>query len=193
MAILSGLNHARPDALKFSAASFLVLSLILTACKPPASDDYLERVDLAGEASVASKPLPSPDVTNAVWADSQTAGRILYGVPGEAPFLALECERSGTDMPHIRFIRFAPADPQARALFALVGNGHIARVPVDSTWNGRAWLWEGLVPANEPDLDVLTGQRVVAATLPGAGQLDLKPSQNPARLIEACRTDAKIG
>jgi hypothetical protein len=161
--------------------------VMVSACKPPASDDYLERVDLAEATGAVGEPLPSPDVTNAVWADGQVAERILYGVPGEVPFLALACERSTNGEQYIKVVRFAPADPQAEALFALVGNGHIARVPVDATWNGRAWLWEGIVPADEPDLEVLTGKRPVAATLPGAGQLILNPSPRTAQLIEACR------
>jgi len=162
--------------------------VMVTACKPPASDEYLERVDLAQATGAVGDPLPSPDVTDAVWADGQIAGRILYGIPGEVPFLALACERSTNGEQYIKIIRFASADPQAKALFALVGNGHIARVPVDATWNGRAWLWEGIVPADEPDLEVLTGKRPVAATLPGAGQLNLNPSPRPAQLIEACRS-----
>lgn len=164
-----------------------IAALPLAACKPPASDDYLERVDLSQAAGAAGEPLLSPDVTGAVWADGKIAGRILYGIPGEVPFLALACEQSDAGTRQIRFIRFTPADPKAKALFALVGNGHIARVPVDATWNGQAWLWEGTLPAQEPDLEVLTGKRSVAATLPGAGQLDLNPSPRPGQLIEQCR------
>ena len=178
--------------MRLSARSLALTAplLIIAACKPAASDDYLQRIDLAEGASAAGEPLPSPDVTHAVWADGKIAGRILYGIPGEVPFLALACEQSDTGERRIRFIRFAPADPQAKALFALVGNGHIARVPVDATWNGRAWLWEGTLPADEPDLEVLTGMRTVTATLPGAGQLDLGPSPRPGHVIEACRMDS---
>lgn len=132
------------------------------------------------------EPLPSPDTTDAVWANGKTADRILFGIPGETPFLALQCERTG-GAPQIRITRFAAASAQAEALFALVGNGHIARFPIDAEWNGRAWLWEGTIPADEPDLEVLTGKRTVSATLPGAGQLDLNPSPLPGELVEACR------
>lgn len=176
---------ARPPARLLA----LIIPLVLvSACKPPASEDYLARIDLADAAGLASEPLPSPDVTHAVWADGSIAGRIVYGVPGQVPYLALTCERSIPGPGKIRFIRFAAADPQAQALFALVGNGHIVRIAVDATWNGRAWLWEGTVPADDPDLAVLTGKRTVAATLPGAGQLDLNPSPLPGELVEACRT-----
>ncbi len=166
----------------------LAATVTLTACKPPASDDYLERVDLSEAKGASAEPLESPDTTGAVWADGKIAGRIIYGLPGEIPFLALACENAPNDERQIRFIRFAAADPQAKALFALVGNGHIARIPVDATWNGRAWLWEGVLPADDSDLEVLTGQRTIAATLPGAGQLNLNPSPRPGQLIDACRT-----
>ena len=166
----------------------LVATAAATACKPPASDDYIQRADLSEAAGSAAKPSPSPDVTNAIWAEGKIAGRILYGIPGQVPYLALACETGPEGQKRVRFIRFAAADPQAKALFALVGNGHIARIPVDSTWNGRAWLWEGTLPADDPDLEALTGKRIVTATLPGAGQLDLNPDPRPGLLIEACRT-----
>lgn len=169
----------------------LAATAAVTACKPPASEDYIQRTELADANRPAAKPLPSPVVTNAVWADGKTAGRILYGIPGEVPFLALVCETAPTGERQVRFIRFAAADPQAKALFALVGNGHVARIPVDATWNGRAWLWEGTLSADDQDLEVLTGKRAVTATLPGAGQLDLNPSPRPGQLIEACRTPSE--
>lgn len=178
--------NARPLAL-------IIPLMVVASCKPPASDDYLERVDLAEATGVVGAPLPSPDVIDAVWADGKIAERILYGNPGEVPFLALACERSTIGEPYIKIIRFAAADPQAKALFALVGNGHIARIPVDATWNGRAWLWEGIIAAGNPDLEVLTGKRAVAATLPGAGQLNLNPSPRPGQLVEACRSPLELG
>ncbi len=163
----------------------LVALLLICACKPPATDEYVERVDLAETRGTVGEPLPSPDVEGAVWADSG-ANRIVYGIPGQVPFLALACE-GGAGAGQIHITRFAAADARAKALFALIGNGHIARLPVDAKWNGQAWLWEGSIPADDPRTEVLTGTRKVTATLPGAGMLDLNPSPKPSQLVEACR------
>ena len=64
---------------------------LLAACKPPAADGYVERVDLAQAGPFASEPLPSPDTTGALWAASDTPGRILFGLPGKPPLVALAC------------------------------------------------------------------------------------------------------
>lgn len=157
----------------------------LAACKPPAVDDYVERVALDAAQSRASDPLPSPDTTGALWAESDRPGRILYGKPGAAPLLALACE-AGAGTPRIHVTRYVAADPEAKALLALIGNGHVARIPVDATWNGRAWLWEGYIDADDPGLDVLTGPRRIEATVPGGGTVDIHPSARPQHLVEVC-------
>lgn len=158
----------------------------LAGCKPPAADDYVARVTLDKARSYASEPLPSPDTEGALWAESDRPGRILYGKPGEAPLMALACEDGGEAGKRIHITRFAAADPEAKAVLALIGNGHVSRFHVDATWNGRAWLWEGYVAADDPDLEVLTGPRQVEATVPGAGSLDLNSSERPRHLIETC-------
>ena len=167
-----------------SQSLFLALTLALTACKPPATDDYADRTGTADAGVFASPPIDSPDTANAVWAEGGRAERIVYGEPGEAPFLALSCE---TDSPRheIQITRFAEADPDAKALMAMIGNGHTARLPIDAVWNGRVWLWQGTYWPGS--VDVLTGPRRVEVTIPGAGSLILNPSPRPAQLIEACR------
>ncbi|WP_162789580.1 hypothetical protein [Altererythrobacter sp. ZODW24] len=160
----------------------------LAACNPPAADDYVERVELENTGNGGSEPLASPDAENAIWGIGAGEMRLLYGNPGQPPFLGISCEGVGTDRPLIRLVRYAPADADAKALFALVGNGTVARLKMDSTWTGKGWRWEGTVDAGNPDLDVLTGRRSVEATLPGAGSLILKPSFAPRDLIENCRS-----
>ena len=40
--------------------------LLLSACKPPAADNYVERVELKEQSRMASPSLPSPNVEGAV-------------------------------------------------------------------------------------------------------------------------------
>lgn len=160
---------------------------LLAACQAEPQDPYVERVPLEEAQQFASEPVPSPDVTDAVWAVSKPNERLLYGIPGQTPMLALACERkhgSGT----LTFTRFIAADAKAKALMALVGNFHVARIPVDAVWNGRAWLWEGSVDASHGDMDVLTGPREVELTIPGAGSLLLGSSTLPGDMVSTCRT-----
>lgn len=163
-----------------------VALLAVAGCKPPATDDYVARVALDEARAFASEPLPSPDTEGALWAESDRPGRILYGKPGEPPLMALACE-DGDEGRRIHITRYAAADPKAKAVLALIGNGHVERLHVDATWNGRAWLWEGYVAADDPDLDVLTGPRRIEATIPGSGSVELNPSERPRHLIATCR------
>ena len=165
--------------------SLFALPLTLAACQPPAADDYVERVEPRDARGAASEPLPDPDVEGAIWAATDGGERIIYGQQGRAPMLALECVDEAP-APQIALTRFAKADPQAKAMMALIGNSHIARLPVDAEWNGRAWLWQGSYAADHPDLAVFTGRRDVELTIPGAGSLVLNPSSLPARLIREC-------
>lgn len=156
--------------------------LALAACKPPASDEYSARVQLAQERDFASAPLPSPDSEGAVWAASPTvANRILYGKPGERPLMGLTC-----DAGQVVFARYAPADAQAKGILALIGNGHVERLFVDATPRGDAWLWQGALPANDQRLEVLTGRGRVEATIPGAGSLILNASALPGEFVSRC-------
>lgn len=170
-------------------ACFPVL-LLIAACKPPATDDYVDRAGAASDDAVASDPLPSPDTEGAVWAPSQTEGRIIYGLPGEAPLVALQCVEEDAAPARVRLTRFAPADPEAKAMAALIGNAHVGRIPVDAVWNGSVWLWVGDVAAEDERLETLTGRRAVELTIPGAGSVVLNPDARPARLIARCRDAA---
>ena len=160
--------------------------LALAACKPPASDEYTERTRIAPRAEAPSEPIASPDTEGAVWAATDNADRLLYGKPGERPFFALECTDQG-GLPLVAYTRFAKADAHAKAILALIGNGHVSRLKIDATERGDVWRWEGAIEAEDPALDVLTGTRQVEATVPGAGSLILNPSALPGGLVERCR------
>ena len=177
----AGRFRARPILLAATLST-----LALAACKPPAADEYVERVAAPDNRIGPGVPIDSPDTQGAVWAESDRDARIIYGRPGQSPWFALACEERG-GIPIVHITRFIAADPEAQAMMALIGNGHRARLPVDAQWNGRVWLWEGYYAPDNPDLDVLTGPRQVEATVPGAGSVIFNPSQRPARLIDRCR------
>ena len=128
----------------------------------------------------------SLDTGAAVWSPLNDSS-LLFGNVGERPLLSLECSLAADETKDIRIVRHLASDPQAKALMALVGNGTIARIKVDSTWRGDRWRWEGTLPADDPALDTLTGDRALEVTVPGAGTLALPASRAPGRFIEACR------
>lgn len=158
----------------------------LAACRPPASDRYVERIALDDEARGPTVLPTSPDTRGAIWAGSGGPERIVFGQPGNAPWLALECASDGA---MLKVTRFAPTDPGAKGMMALIGNGHVERLKIDALAVGdkRAWLWQGRYDPADPRLDALTGVRGLELTIPGAGSLKLPGSPRPAELIERCR------
>ena len=159
----------------------LIALTLLAACKPPASDEYVARTEIAAPRNAPAEPIASPDTEGANWAQSPRTGRLLYGKPGEAPLLSLDCE-AGT----LVYRRYVAADPQAKAVLALIGNGHVARLWIDAAEEGEAWLWRGSLAADDPRLDVLTGRNRVEATVPGAGSVVINASSAPAEFINRC-------
>ena len=165
-------------------AATLASLVLLAACKPPASDEYHGRSEVSDERTRPAEPVESPDTEGAAWALGQS-GRLLYGQPGEAPLMALGCE-DGT----LVYTRFERADANAKAVLALIGNGHVERLWIDAEQEGAdessPWVWRGRLPADDPRLEVLTGRNRVEATVPGAGSVMLNASQRPAEFITAC-------
>lgn len=175
----------RVIAARMLRASAITTLLLLAACKPAASDEYQVRGDVSEERDAPSAPLDSPDVEGAAWAPSERTTRLLYGKPGEPPLFSLNCERE-----EIVYTRYVAADPEAKAVLALIGNGHVERLWIDAEKDGpeddAAWLWRGRIAADDPRLEVLTGQRRVEATVPGAGSLVFNPSSLPGAYITRC-------
>jgi hypothetical protein len=157
----------------------------LASCKPPAADEYVARVGLEAKSG-PSEPLLSPDTAEAQWVASREPGRIIYGNPGEPPLLALACIANGRSA-QIAYERIVDADPNAKAILALIGNSHVTRLFVDAEKTGDDWRWRGATRADDPALEVLTGPRQVEATVPGAGSVNLNPSSLPRELINRCR------
>lgn len=166
------------------------LMLLLSACQPPAAETYLQREATSNRLPQASPPIDSPDTAYAIWAPAQRGRRLLFGVPGQVPMLAMECTDGGANA-KVAFTRFVRADRNAQAMMALVGNSHALRLEVDSMRSGKAWLWQGSVAADNPDLEALTGTREVEATVPGAGTLVMAPSPLTRELIDNCRDEAE--
>ena len=163
--------------------------LILPACTPQV-DENAQRVEFSEARAGSSEPVASPDTQAAVWSPFEQ-GQLLFGNVGEAPFVSLACEQGADDTPLIRFVRHVSADAEAQAMMALIGNGSSGRVPVDATWRGNRWRWEGVLPADAPDWDALTGGGSLEVTVPGAGTVALPASRAPGEFIARCR-DAPV-
>src|SRR3546814_915851 len=100
-----------------SSMQRVIISLALAtlaACKPPAADEAMARTMVTHALIGPSAPLASPDSEGAVWSASKVPGRILYGQPGAAPLLALECEGTGKEA-LVRISRIAPADEDRKS------------------------------------------------------------------------------
>ncbi|MFN6933697.1 MAG: hypothetical protein ACK4NZ_00920 [Tsuneonella sp.] len=163
-----------------------IFLIALAACRPPASDRYVERIALDDAARGPQVMLASPDTEGAVWAVGGGPERIVFGQPGKAPLLALECADKGR---MLKVTRFAPTEPRARGMMALIGNGHVERLKINSLPAGenRGHLWQGRYDPADPRLDAMTGVRGLELTIPGAGTLKLPASPRPSELIERCR------
>lgn len=173
-----------------SALALIMLAPVLglPACKPPPTDAEMRRDLPEAELTFASEPIPSPDTEDALWAPSpQAEARVIYGIPGEPALLALACIDADGELPQLQITRLSPADEGASALLALVGNGHIGRIAVDARKSGQRLVWQGEADAADLVWEPLAGPRALGATVPGAGRVELNPSDLPGALIERCR------
>jgi hypothetical protein len=174
-------------ARRLAAAVVLAGALALPACKPPPTDAAMARAANLPAPVGPSEPIASPDTSDAVWAASGDAMRLVYGNPGQPVLLALECSGAGTADARLRITRHAPADSGAEALLALIGNGWIGRFEVEATSVRGRLVWQGDVPADRREWGALKPQREATVTVPGAGLLRLNPSPLPMQLVETCR------
>ncbi len=167
-------------------AALGLTAIALAACKPPPTDADIARDMPAEVPQGPSEPLDSPDIEGAVWAASATPWRIIYGKPGEAPLVSLECVETAGD-PNLRVTRYATADEGAGAILAFVGNDRIGRMKVDAIETNAGFLWRGEDPAVDQDWEPLIGPEEVTLTVPGAGMVTLNPSPLPVDLVTGCR------
>jgi hypothetical protein len=162
----------------------------LAACKPPPTDAAMARAANLPAPEGPSAPLDSPETEGAGWVRSPPGSdRLIYGIPGEVALVALECLKEGGSLPALQVTRMASADEDASALLALVGNGHIGRLPVEAREvNGRR-VWQGEALATDVLWEPLVGPRALGLTVPGAGRVEINAGNLPRELIEQCRTE----
>jgi hypothetical protein len=146
-----------------------------------AGGGYSQQIQFSGPLPDAGAPV-QPD--NAAW---RLAGSSLRFSADSGDLFAVECTHAADGTALLRLSRMTRAEPGAKALFALIGNGRISRLPMDVTRAGESGEWQGLVPAGDPRLDVLKGGNRIEATLPGGGTLKLPASSEPGRVLAACR------
>lgn len=148
-----------------------------------ASGGYPARLPMASIALPLEQAPVQPE--GAAW--RADAAGVHFGVAGQSDLLALACEHAPDGTASVRLSRMTRADEGAKAMFALIGNGRIARLPLDVTRAGEAGEWRGLIPAADARLDVLKGGNRIEGTLPGGGTLLMPASNEPGRLLTACR------
>lgn len=162
--------------------------LPLAACNVAASDNAVQKFSFDDVARRADPIIgASPDITHAVWSAGADNTSTRFGLPDEAPMLTLTCEMPDTASPTIHIVRNTPADPGAKALFALLGRAMNARLAAETHAHNGSWRWESEISALDPQLDVFMDGGAVEATVPGGGTLKLAASSEPARVISACR------
>jgi hypothetical protein len=169
-------------------------ALVLAACTPtqsrqvtenaaPGGSTYPARMALAGVGLPAEAAPLQPK--GATWRADHAGAH--FGVSGQADLFSLACEHTPDGSALLRITRMTRADDNAKAMFALIGNGRIARLPIDALRAGEPGVWQARIPAADERLNVLRGGNTIEATLPGGGTLKLAPSNEPGRLLADCR------
>ncbi len=186
-------SHEQRDGLMTHSRLTLALLLTLAACSPSGNQPQepldAQRVALPSESLPPELPPKQPD--GAVW-QSVGADKIAFGVPGAAPLLTITCLHEGTPSAQLRFARYTRAEAGAKALFALEGNGHVARLALDVVRAGDPGEWQGTASAFDEAVEAIKGRAAVTATLPGGGSLKLPVSDLPGTLLDQCRGSAVL-
>ncbi len=166
----------------------VTLLLFLAACGQSSSQPSGAPVERLALDRVEASPgiSQSPDTEDAFWQELPSGKALSFGKAGDTPLLTISCEVPSAAQPAMRLVRHVAADPGARALMAVIGNGRVLRAKADATRHTGQWRWEALVPAADPHLDVLDGTRAIEVTLPGGGTFEAPASPELARLHAAC-------
>lgn len=165
----------------------LIPLLLLAACsrgQDAETPEQAKRLVLPSQPAPLREPPKQPEGT--VWT-ALGSGAAAFGVPGQTALLTVACEKRGTLDAVLRFTRHTRADEGAKALFALEGNGHVARVKLDVVNAGDPGDWQGTVSAFDERIEAIKGAYGVAATLPGGGTLRWGGSAIPGAVLTDCR------
>lgn len=170
----------------------LIPLLLLAACsrgEDSETPEQAKRLVLPSQPAPLREPPKQPEGT--VWT-SLGNGAAAFGVPEQSPLLTVSCEKRGTFDALLRFTRYTRADEGAKALFALEGNGHVARVKLDVVKPGDPGEWQGTASAFDEAVEAIKGDYGVAATLPGGGTLRWTASPIPGAVLTDCRGGLKL-
>jgi hypothetical protein len=161
-----------------------LLTLALAACSrapgaPQAAPD--QPLDAVRVALPAPGPVRAPrsEGQKPAWSGNAQSATLAY--PDER-LLTVACEGG-----KLVVTRHAPADKGASALFALIGNGAILRLPVEAVAvPGVKWPeWRGSIFAGDEKVKVFLGQKL-DATLPGAGKIEVPGGPELKAVVERC-------
>jgi len=173
--------------------SLILATLVLAACSQSQSREVVDTSPASGgypaRLAMADAPLPQEAAPlqpqGGEWAAQGHAAN--FAVPGQSSLFTVTCSHDAAGAASVEIFRQTRAEEGAKAMLALIGNGRIARLPLDATMAGEAGQWRGAIPAADPRLDVLKGGNRIEATLPGGGTLLLPASREPGRVLEECR------
>lgn len=179
-----------PIALACTLASTFALSACGSGEDAAVAAQDAQRVNFADVQRRANTPLPSPDTAASGWTVATNGQSINFGSAGQKPMLTIACNLRERPT-KITVSRHVIAQPGQTALFPVIGNGTISRLPVDAALENNEWQWRGIYLSTDERLDVFTGAGAVEATLPGGGTLQINGSRMPGEFIRWCRAGGK--
>lgn len=167
---------------------FALTLLTLAACSPSSDQqrvpDNAIRIALPTEPAPLEAPPLQPE--GAVWSNLANGG-VAFGLPGHPALLEVACTHAADGTALIRYTRRTRAEAGAKALLAIEGNRHVARVPLDVVKAGDPGEWQGTMTARLETAGAIKGGADMTATLPGGGALKMPPYSGAGALLDSCR------
>lgn len=163
--------------------------MLAASCDKP-GNDRATAVPVRVPLVASSATPPSLAAGPLIWTHAQSARAAWYG-PRDAPALfAISCEGWEEQAGRLVIVRYAPAEKDAQALFAIQGSKGILRLPVSAVKIGKeGHVWRGVLGAGDPRAEVLLGNGL-KATVPGGGELHLAPMGAAGAVVTECAAAA---